>query len=48
MGFLLGAMLPMRACDGAQEAEFAFRVSNRKAVSCEEDNHLHSLVCEQF
>lgn len=44
MGYLLGAMLTVRVCNGAQEAEFAFTVSNQKDVSCEENSHLCSLV----
>lgn len=48
MGYLLGAMLPIRVCSGAQEAEFAFIVSNQKDVNCEGNSHLCSLVWEDF
>lgn len=48
VGYLLGAMLPIRVCSGAQEAEFAFTVSNQKDVSYEENSHLCSLVWEHF
>lgn len=41
---LLGAMLPVRACEEAQDAEFASRVSDRKDVSCEEDSHLPTFI----
>lgn len=34
----------MRACEEAQDAEFASRVSNWKDVSCEEDSHLPTFI----
>lgn len=40
----MGAMLPVRACEEAQDAEFASRVSNRKDVSCEEDSYLPTFI----